>query len=322
MTGLKTQNKAAVPARAAARRRRCLRRNLRGYALLLPALAVLIGIGFVPIAQTLVYSFQYNIQTDIENRAWVGLANYITLLNPGTFEGARFYNELRNTLIFTVCSVALELAAGFAGAFLMNRKGPLRWLTRTAVLIPWAIPGIVVAQMFAFLFNDQLGAVNRVLQVLGLSGGTTVWLAAKPTAMLAVVLADVWKQFPYVAILLLAGLQTIDREQYEAAQVDGAGVFSRFWHITLPNIRPVLLVVLLFRTMGGVRIFDIIYGMTGGGPADGTDVLMLGAYNSLFGDLNYGLGSAKSVMVCVVILAISAVYIRLLGKKRGRGAAA
>lgn len=120
--------------------------------------------------------------------------------------------------------------------------------------------------------------------------------------------------------MLLAGLQTIDKEQYEAARVDGAGVFGRFFYITLPNIRPILLVVLLFRTMGGVRIFDIVYGMTGGGPANATDTLMLGAYNSLFGDLDYGMGSAMSVLVTAIILLLSWLYIRFLGRRGGGGA--
>lgn len=167
-----------------------LRSNLVGYALIFPALLVIVGIGVVPIAQTLLYSFQHVVMTDPGNRYWAGLANYAALLDPSTFVGAKFYNELKNTLIFTLLSISLELVTGFAGALLMNREGPLRWLIRTFVLIPWVIPGIVIAQMFSFLFNDQLGVVNQILQSTGLLHTNVVWLANKQTAMFAVVLAD------------------------------------------------------------------------------------------------------------------------------------
>ena len=185
-------------------------------------------------------------------------------------------------------------------------------LVRTAILIPWAIPGIIVAYMFSFMFNDSLGVINQLLQTVGLIDAPVAWLTNRGTAMLAVVLADTWKQFPYVALMLLAGLQTIPGELYESAKVDGAGRFRIFLSITLPNLKGVLLIVLLFRTMGAIRIFDIIFGITGGGPGNSTATLLYQAYKYLFGDMNFGLGSALSTIITLIILLLSVLYIKFL----------
>lgn len=280
--------------------------NIYGYLLIAPALILIITIGVAPIVNTFLYSFQYRMLTDPNDVHWVGLDNFITL-----FRDPDFIACLWNTLAFAVLSVVLELTVGFIGALLMHKATRGKSLIRTAVLIPWAIPGIIVSYMFSFLFNDQLGVVNQLLMTAGILRENIAWLSHPAWAMMAVVFADTWKQFPYVALMLLAGLQTVPREQYESASVDGAGKFRQFFSITLPEIKSILLVVLLFRTMGAIRIFDIIFGMTGGGPANSTSTLLFTAYKYLFGDMNFGLGSALSSIIFLLILAFSIFYIRV-----------
>lgn len=283
--------------------------------MILPALILIIGIGIVPIVKTISYSFQYYILTDPNNQSFVGVNNYIKILNPNTLVGRNFYNALKNTIVFSVISVVGEIIIGYIAAVLMNRQSKIQGIVRVAVLIPWAVPGIIVAQMFSFLFNDQLGVVNQILITVGIIGENIVWLANKYTAMAAVIIADMWKQFPYVALMFLAGLQVIDKEQYEAAKVDGAGKLRCFWHITIPNLKQILLIILLFRTMGAIRIFDIIYGMTGGGPANSTDTLLNNAYQYIFSDYNYGMGSAMATIITVIIILFSLIYLKILKGK-------
>lgn len=283
------------------------RDNIIGYSLIAPSLLLLILIGIIPILITVSYSFQYKVLTDPANTHFVGLENYITL-----FTSTTFVEVLRNTAVFTVLSMVVQLIVGFAGALLMNSAKRFVGIIRTAVLIPWAIPGIIIAYMFSFMFNDQLGVVNQLLQSVNIIDSPIAWLTDRTWAMLVVVLADTWKQFPYIALMLLAGLQTIPKELYESAEVDGAGKISRFFRITLPNLKGVLLIVLLFRTMGAIRIFDIIFGITGGGPANSTATLLYQAYKYLFGDMNFGLGSAMSTIITILILICSIIYIKVL----------
>lgn len=279
--------------------------NKLGYALVLPSLIVIVAIGIIPIAITTSYSFQNYELTDPFHRGFVGLKNYIDILTDDLF-----WFTLKNTLIFAVLSVVLQLVVGFAGALLMNSATKAVGLVRTAILIPWAIPGIIIAYMFSFMFNDQLGVINSVALMLG--GGGYSWLTHPYSAMFVIILADTWKQFPYVSLMILAGLQTIPASMAESARVDGAKESTIFWKITLPNMKGIILVVLLFRTMGAIRIFDIIFGITGGGPANSTATLLYQAYKYLFGDMNFGKGSAMSVIITLIILAISFVYIKTI----------
>lgn len=292
-----------------------IKENLLGYGMILPALILMIGIGIVPILKTISYSFQYYSLTDPNNKYFVGLDNYITLVNPKTLEGENFYNALKNTIVFSVYSVIGEIVIGYITAVLMNQKRKFQGLIRVTVLIPWAVPGIIVAQMFSYIFNDQLGVLNQILMNTGMIQKNIVWLANKYTAMAAVVTADIWKQFPYVALMFLAGLQVIDKEQYEAARVDGAGKFRCFLHITVPNLKSILLIILLFRTMGAIRIFDMVYGMTGGGPANTTDTLLNNAYQYIFSEYNYGMGSATATIITLIIIGFSFFYIKILRGK-------
>lgn len=287
--------------------KKATRDNIIGYSMILPALLLLVVIGIVPIMITVSYSFQYKVLTDPLNTHFVGFDNYVTLLSS-----EQFWEVLINTVVFAVLSMVIELVVGFIGAMLMNSAKKFVGLIRTAVLIPWAIPGIIIAYMFSFMFNDQLGVVNQLFQTAHLMDAPVSWLTHGPTAMLVVVLADTWKQFPYISLMIFAGLQTIPKDVYEAAQIDGAGKVATFFRITLPSLKGILLIVLLFRTMGAIRIFDIIFGITGGGPANSTATLLFQAYKYLFGDMNFGLGSALSTIITILILICSFIYIKVL----------
>lgn len=283
------------------------RDNVIGYGLIAPSMILLTLIGIVPIVITVSYSFQYKVLTDPMNTHFVGLENYITLFTSSTF-----IEILKNTAVFAVLSMILQLIVGFAGALLMNSAKRCVGLIRTSVLIPWAIPGIIIAYMFSFMFNDQLGVINSILQTFNITDNPVSFLTNSGWAMFVVVLADTWKQFPYISLMILAGLQTIPADLYESASVDGATKVQQFFRITLPNLKGILLIVLLFRTMGAIRIFDIIFGITGGGPANSTATLLYQAYKYLFGDMNFGLGSALSTVITILILIISIIYIKVL----------
>jgi len=281
--------------------------NLIGYLSIGPSLIMIIGVGIIPILITVSYSFQYRVLTDPLNIHFVGLDNYIKLLTDPSF-----WEVFKNTAVFAILSMAVELSVGLLAALFMNSAKKYVGIIRTIILIPWAIPGIIIAYMFSFMFNDQLSVINVILQGLGLISSPITFLANKHWAMFVVVVADTWKQFPYIALMLLAGLQTIPKEMYESAAVDGAGKIAQFFHVTLPNLKGIILIVLLFRTMGAIRIFDIIYGITGGGPANSTATLLYKAYKYIFGDMNFGLGSALSTIITLLIMILSFVYVRTL----------
>lgn len=284
-----------------------LKENLTGYLSIAPSIIMIGGVGIIPILITITYSFQYRVLTDPLNNHFVGLENYIKLLTDPSF-----WEVFKNTAVFAIISMVVELFVGLVAALFMNSAKRYVGLIRTIILIPWAIPGIIIAYMFSFLFNDQLSVINVILEGLHIIDAPITFLANKHWAMFVVIVADTWKQFPYVALMLLAGLQTIPKELYESASVDGAGTIAQFFKITLPNLKGIMLIVLLFRTMGAIRIFDIIYGITGGGPANSTATLLYKAYKYIFGDMNFGLGSAMSTIITLMIMILSFVYVRTL----------
>ena len=210
---------------------------------------------------------------------------------------------------FTGVSVALELLLGLSIALLLNRTFRFKGLVTAMVLIPWAIPTVVSARMWEWMYNTDFGILNHLL------GVKINWLGSPFWAMNAAVLMDVWKTTPFAAILLLAGLNVIPRELYQAARIDGAGSWSIFRRITLPLLMPVVLVVLLFRTMDAFRVFDAVYVLTGGGPANSTETLSIYAYKVLFQTLQFGYGSTLSIVVFLCVGAISILYIRFLRRE-------
>ena len=241
-------------------------------------------------------------------RPLVGLTNYLD-----AFADPRFRGALGHTAFFAVASVTLELVIGLWLALALNRAFRFRGLVRAAVLVPWAIPTVVSALLWRFMFEGESGIVNAALVHLGILRQPIVWLVDPQAAWAPIILADVWKTTPFVALLLLAGLQNIDASLYEAARIDGASVWRQFRYVTLPLLKPALLVALIFRTLDAFRVFDLIYALTGGGPGTSTEPIALYTFNALLQNLQFGYGSALSVIVFVLTFSLALVYIRFLG---------
>ncbi|SER92650.1 carbohydrate ABC transporter permease [Salipaludibacillus aurantiacus] len=240
--------------------------------------------------------------------------NFIGLQNYGKYlTDARMWSAMWNTVFFTVVSVFFELTIGLAVALIINRAFIGRGAVRAAVLIPWAIPTAVSAMMWNYLYDGQSGVVAHYFEQLGIISDASVLLSTGSGAMFSIILADVWKTMPYMALLLLAGLQTIPESLYEAAEVDGANRIQRFINVTLPMLKSAILVALLFRTLDAFRVFDLIYVLTGGGPANSTESISVYAYQVLFAQSNFGEGSVLSVIVFLAVALISIIFIKLIG---------
>ena len=239
---------------------------------------------------------------------FVGGSNYARLVQDG-----RFWAALLHTVIFMVCSVTLEFVLGMCLALIMNKAMKGIGIVRTIALIPWAIPTAVSALMWSYLYDGSYGVVSKIFDVIGIIPDQTSMLLTAGGAMASAILADVWKTTPYMALLLLAGLQTIDRGLYESAAIDGASPVRTFFSITLPLMKPSILVALLFRTLDSFRVYDLIAILTSGGPGNGTETLSVYAYKLMFNQSNYGYGSVVVIgmFVCVAIIAI--IYVKVLG---------
>ncbi|EPR29304.1 MULTISPECIES: carbohydrate ABC transporter permease [Geobacillus] len=240
---------------------------------------------------------------------FVGLKHY-----KDSFSDMRLWKALWNTTFFTVVSVAIELVLGLGIALLINKAFFGRGVVRATILIPWAIPTAVSALMWKFLYDGQNGIVAHYFETIGLVDRMGDLLTTEAGAMFAVIFADVWKTTPYMALLLLAGLQTIPSSLYEAASIDGATKWQQFTQITLPLLKSSILVALLFRTLDAFRVFDLIYVLTGGGPANSTETISILAYKVMFSQTNFGAGSALAVVVFLCVAIISMIYIKWLGK--------
>ncbi|UCF78397.1 MAG: sugar ABC transporter permease [Candidatus Eiseniibacteriota bacterium] len=267
---------------------------------LVPALFVLSAVTIYPILYVLWLSLHRRLLIfDISK--FVSFQNYGFLLAD-----ERYWNALRNTVYFTGVSVALELVLGMSIALLLNGAFRGKGLMRSIILVPWAIPTVVSAKMWEWLYNPDFGLLNYLL------GVKINWLGSPFWALNAAVFMDVWKTTPFVAILLTAGLQNIPQELYHAARVDGASGWQAFHRVTLPLLKPVILVVLIFRTLDAFRVFDAIYVLTGGGPANSTETLSIYAYKVLFQTLQFGYGSTIALTVFLFVGVITVFYVRLL----------
>jgi multiple sugar transport system permease protein/N,N'-diacetylchitobiose transport system permease protein len=220
--------------------------------------------------------------------------------------------SLGRTLYFTVVSLIIEVTLGLCLALLLNAPMRFRWLFRTAIVIPWALPTIVNAAMWKGIYNAQYGALNAVLYQLGVIHDYVPWLSEPWRAMNLVILADAWKTTPLVAFFLLAGLTSIPSELYEAAEVDGLGWWKRFRAITLPLLVPAISIVVVLRTVEAFKVFDIIYAMTRGGPANGTAVISYYTYQTAFSDQSFGIGSAMAMLIVLIIAILCMIYLRLI----------
>lgn len=244
----------------------------------------------------------------ILNPNFVGFSHYTEDLSS-----ARTWAALWHTLIFTIISVGIEFILGLGIALLINKAFFGRSLIRATILIPWAIPTAVSAMMWKFLYDGQNGIIAKFLATIHLFHNMSDVLTTGAGAMFAIILSDVWKTTPYISLLLLAGLQTIPDSIYEAAAIDGATKWKQFITITLPMLKLSILVALLFRTLDAFRIFDLVFVLTGGGPANSTETISTLAYKVLFSQLNFGEGSALSVIVFICVAIISMIFVKLLG---------
>lgn len=276
------------------------------YLLVLPSFILILGLVIYPLFYSFYLSMTSRSLLDLSGR-FIGFNNYFSL-----FHDPKFVHSVWNTVYFTIVSLAIQMTLGMAIALLLNLNFRGKNLMRTIVLIPWAIPTIVNAVMWQWIYNPNYGALNGFLVSLGLIDSYKIWLGTPLLAMNMVILADTWRMTPLYVIMFLAGLQTIPKDLYEAAEIDGAGSLKRFRFVTLPLMKPMILVVLVLRTMQTFRVFDIIYILTNGGPADGTMVLTYLAYSNSFKFLNFGYGSAVSFLIALIIIVISFFYIRAL----------
>ncbi len=282
-------------------------RGLRGYRLraaallLLPTLLLLAGVAAWPLLRSTALAFT-DARLGLPGAAWVGLANFRYLLLDPLWWGA-----VGNTLHFAAVSVSLEVALGLAIALLLRRALPGSGVLRAVVLLPWAVPNVVSARVWAWMANDVYGVLNDLALRLHLLDAPRAWLADPGTAMALVIAADVWKTTPFVALLLLAGLQAIPANLYEAARSDGAGPWQGFRHVTWPLLRPALAVAVVFRLLDALRAFDVMYVMTGNAP--GTATVSVYARQQLidFQDLGYGSAATTAVFALVALVTVVAV---------------
>ncbi len=275
---------------------------------LFPSFLFIVIFSLVPIFESFRLSFYRMILTlPWLGQKFVGWQNYLDLLADPV---AR--HSLATTVIFVCVTVPLEVLLGLAVALVINEPFRGRGLLRAVVLVPWAIPSTVASQMWRFIFNDRYGLFNYFL----FGDRTELYLAplADPQMALgAIMVADVWKTTPFAALIILAGLQAVPDELYEAASVDGAGAWQKFRRITLPMIQPAILLAFLFRTIDALRVFDLVFVLTQGGPADSTNVLQFYGYKKSFAEGMVGAGSAVSVLVFFLALLFALLYIRVLG---------
>lgn len=265
-----------------------------------PSVLLMLGVVAFPIGFAVYTSFQQ--YTRRQHEGFAGFDNYVEV-----FTNQKFFDALAFTFQFTITSVSLELVIGMVFALIMNAGMRGQGITRAIILVPWVIPTVIAGQMWNFMFNITPGTINSLLGI-----GDFNWLGSSGWAAATIIAADVWKTAPFVALLLFAGLQTIPAELYESAKLDGAGAVKRFWHITLPLLKPAILVALLFRTVDAIRVYDLPEVMTGG--AFGTESLSMLVKQYIVITPDPGVGSALSTVTFMLVLAVGLIFVSQIGK--------
>ncbi len=276
--------------------------------LLLPVVLALLALGVYPALSTILFSFQTGGSFGL-GTTWAGIANYVKLVKD-----IQFWQAFKFSILYSIITVIGQMIFGTALALLANRKFAGRWLVRAAVLFPWAIPTATNSVVWAYMFNDQYGLINSLLEHVGLMNPAHpfVWLGTSQSATVLIYILAIWKANSLVALLVLAGLQSISDEVYEASRIDGASPWQTLWRITIPLLRPTLAVTLILRTIESLQAFDLISAFTNGGPGNATQNLGLYIYVQIqqFGDFGYG--STIAMVLMVVTLAFVFVYLRML----------
>jgi N,N'-diacetylchitobiose transport system permease protein len=281
--------------------------------LLLPAMTIIAGLIGYPLVRTIWMSFTDTRLGDLINgtSTWVGLDNF-----KQVFTDQQLRSSLVNTVVFGSACVVGTMALGMAVALLLNQRLRFNWFFSLAVLLPWAVPALAASSIFKWLFDDRYGFVNWALVNLGFHHFQDyAWFADRNSAYVAMFVVVVWQSFPFIALSLLAGLQTIPKDTLDAAAVDGAGALQRFWLVTLPLLRPVLAVLVIFSTIWDFRIFDQVYVLAQGVPDRAADTAAVTAYRESFALGHFGTGAAIAVVLFCVLLVLSIACVRLVGKE-------
>lgn len=279
------------------------------YVLLSPAVLATLALVFLPLLQAVWTSLQHNILWKPRELRFIGLDNYAAVLRDEVA-----WSSFGRTLLWIGLTVPLQLLLGLAAALLLNQRFWWRGLARALVLIPWALPSVVIALMWSWMYQPQVGLFNDLLLRIGWVGEAVPWLAQPGTALYAIILALVWQGFPFFCIMILAGLQAIPAALYEAAAIDGATPWQQFREVTLPSLKGVLVTAVMLRLIWVANSIDVILVMTGGGPGYATHTLPLYAFKRTYGSMDFGYGSALAVTFSLLLLGLIAVYLRRVGR--------
>lgn len=288
-----------LPARA--------RHQLQGLGFVLPCVLTLVAVLGVPIALSALASVSVRSPGGTAR----GLDHYQRLLADG-----QFWHSLRVSLTFVGATVGLHLVVGLAVALALNAQIRARRFLRVLAILPWTVPDVISGLMWRFMYNPTLGIINHTLRSLGLASGPIDWLGSASLALPSVIQADLWRGYPFVMLILLAGLQAIPKDLYEAARVDGASALREFRHITLPSLRPMILLAIALDVIWQFRRFGLVYNMTAGGPGNATEILSLHIYKQYFKFFEFEYASAMAVAMAVVMLAISIPYVVTMTRRR------
>lgn len=285
-----------------------LARRVLPYAMLSPAVLVTLVIVFLPMIQTAWMSLHEYVLFRPQNFDFIGLGNFREIAADDVF-----WISLGNTAIWIGVTIPAQLLLGLVTALLLNQQFPWRPVARALVIIPWALPSVVIALMWSWIYDSNYGVANEFLLRLGVIQSAAPWLADPDTALAAIILTLTWQGFPFFAVMILAGLQAIPQSYYEAAAIDGASAWRQFWHITLPGISGVIVTAVLLRMIWVANSFDVIFVMTGGGPGYATYTLPLYAFLKARTNLDFGYGSALAVIFTALLMVLVLIYLRRTG---------
>jgi multiple sugar transport system permease protein len=280
-------------------------RNLTPFWFLLPAVVVTAGVVLVPVAQTVWLSLQDYLLYDPDSARFVGLGNFLAIVHDEVF-----WISLGHSLIWIVGVVGLQFLLGLATALLLNQSFWWRGLARALVVVPWALPSVIIGLMWTWMYDYNLGVINDLLMRIGAIAAPIAWLARPDTALGAIMLALIWQGFPFFAVTILSGLQTVPAELYEAAEIDGATPRQRLFYITLPSIADIIATALLLRTIWVANSLDVILVMTGGGPGYTTHTLPLYAFIRATSSMEFGYGAALSLILTFLLIGVVWLYVR------------
>lgn len=275
---------------------------------------MIIAVVFIPLITTIIYSFQsYQLSSSSEQNVFVGFENYISI-----FKNERFLSSVKTTIIYVLGSIIAMLILALITAQIANQAFKGRSIFRASILIPWAVAPVVAAQAWKFMLHTDYGIINYLLSSLRIIERNIPWLVSDGYAMLSLIITNVWKTTPLLTLIIISGLQTIPLDLYESADIDGGNSFQKYFHITLPMIKPFIFIGLIFTTLQTINVIDIVYTMTGGGPGEATEIFTLYNYKTFFQYLDFGIGGAMAVVGVVIISLLIAFYAR--GMERNVGA--